>query len=36
MQTAIATVCISGNLQEKLEAIAAAGFDALVLSGKPE
>jgi 4-hydroxyphenylpyruvate dioxygenase len=26
MKTSIATVCVSGNLQEKLEAIAAAGF----------
>jgi 4-hydroxyphenylpyruvate dioxygenase len=29
MKTAIATVCISGSLQEKLEAIAAAGFKAV-------
>lgn len=29
MKTSIATVCISGNLQEKLEAIAAAGFSAV-------
>ncbi|MGL4494311.1 MAG: bifunctional sugar phosphate isomerase/epimerase/4-hydroxyphenylpyruvate dioxygenase family protein [Beijerinckiaceae bacterium] len=29
MKTAIATVCVSGNLQEKLEAIAAAGFRAV-------
>ena len=29
MQTAIATVCVSGTLQEKLEAIAAAGFRAV-------
>ena len=26
MQTAIATVCLSGSLDEKLHAIAAAGF----------
>lgn len=26
MKTSIATVCLSGNLVEKLEAIAAAGF----------
>lgn len=26
MKTSIATVCVSGNLREKLEAIAAAGF----------
>jgi len=26
MQTAIATVCLSGTLNEKLEAIAAAQF----------
>lgn len=29
MRTAIATVCLSGALNEKLEAIAAAGFDAV-------
>lgn len=29
MKTAIATVSVSGNLPEKLEAIAAAGFDGL-------
>jgi 4-hydroxyphenylpyruvate dioxygenase len=29
MQTAIATVCLSGTLPEKLEAIAAAGFGAV-------
>ena len=29
MKTAIATVSISGNLREKLEAIAAAGFDGI-------
>lgn len=29
MKTAIATVCVSGTLQEKLEAIAAAGFRAV-------
>ncbi len=29
MQTAIATVCLSGTLNEKLEAIAAAGFKAV-------
>ncbi len=29
MRTSIATVCVSGNLQEKLEAIAAAGFKAV-------
>jgi 4-hydroxyphenylpyruvate dioxygenase len=29
MRTAIATVCVSGNLPEKLEAIAAAGFRAV-------
>lgn len=29
MKTAIATVCLSGTLQEKLEAIAAAGFKAV-------
>ena len=29
MQTAIATVCLSGSLNEKLEAIAAAGFEAV-------
>ena len=29
MRTAIATVCISGTLKEKLEAIAAAGFRAV-------
>ena len=27
MQTAIATVCLSGALDEKLEAIAGAGFE---------
>ncbi|HEX5777921.1 MAG TPA: TIM barrel protein [Xanthobacteraceae bacterium] len=43
MQTAIATVCLSGVLDEKLEAIAAAGFkgvelfenDLLSFSGTP-
>src|SRR5215470_41961 len=43
MQTAIATVCLSGVLNEKLEAIAAAGFrsvelfenDLLSFNGKP-
>ncbi len=43
MQTAIATVCLSGMLNEKLEAIAAAGFtgvelfenDLLSFSGTP-
>lgn len=29
MKLGIATVCISGNLHEKLEAIAAAGFEAV-------
>ena len=29
MKTSIATVSISGNLPEKLEAIAAAGFDGI-------
>ena len=29
MRTAIATVCLSGDLAEKLEAIAAAGFKAV-------
>jgi hypothetical protein len=29
MKTSIATVCLSGNLQEKLEAIAAAGLNAI-------
>ncbi len=29
MKTSIATVCVSGNLREKLEAIAAAGFSAV-------
>jgi 4-hydroxyphenylpyruvate dioxygenase len=29
MKTSIATVCVSGNLIEKLEAIAAAGFPAV-------
>ena len=29
MKTAIATVCLSGTLREKLEAIAAAGFTAV-------
>ena len=29
MKTAIATVCLSGGLHEKLEAIAAAGFEAI-------
>ena len=29
MKTSIATVCISGSLPEKLEAIAAAGFDGI-------
>jgi 4-hydroxyphenylpyruvate dioxygenase len=27
MRTSIATVCLSGTLEEKLRAIAAAGFD---------
>lgn len=31
MRTSIATVCVSGNLREKLEAIAAAGFKAVEL-----
>lgn len=31
MRTSIATVCVSGNLREKLEAIAAAGFRAVEL-----
>ncbi len=43
MQTAIATVCLSGTLDEKLEAIAAAGFkgveifetDLIGFSGTP-
>ena len=43
MQTAIATVCLSGVLNEKLEAIAAAGFkgvemfenDLLSFNGTP-
>ena len=29
MRTGIATVSISGNLSEKLEAITAAGFDGI-------
>ena len=29
MKTSIATVSISGNLRQKLEAIAAAGFDGI-------
>ena len=29
MKTAIATVCLSGSLDEKLEAIASAGFKAV-------
>jgi 4-hydroxyphenylpyruvate dioxygenase len=29
MKTSIATVCVSGNLKEKLDAIAAAGFKAV-------
>ena len=29
MKTSIATVCLSGNLLEKLEAIASAGFKAV-------
>jgi 4-hydroxyphenylpyruvate dioxygenase len=29
MKTSIATVCVSGNLQEKLEAITSAGFKAV-------
>ena len=29
MKTSIATVSISGNLKEKLEAIAAAGYDGI-------
>lgn len=29
MKTSIATVSISGNLREKLEAIAKAGFDGI-------
>src|SRR5204862_7272500 len=43
MKTSIATVCLSGGLSEKLEAIAAAGFrgveifenDLLSYSGSP-
>jgi 4-hydroxyphenylpyruvate dioxygenase len=43
MQTAIATVCLSGTLSEKIEAIAAAGFkgvelfenDLLTFDGSP-
>jgi 4-hydroxyphenylpyruvate dioxygenase len=43
MQTAIATVCLSGTLSEKIEAIAAAGFkgvelfenDLLAFDGSP-
>src|SRR3954452_10257704 len=31
MRTAIATVCLSGTLDEKLEAAAAAGFDGVEL-----
>lgn len=31
MRTSIATVCISGTLEEKLEACAAAGFDGVEL-----
>src|SRR3974390_2567638 len=31
MKTAIATVCLSGGLREKLEAIAAAGFRGVEL-----
>ena len=29
MKTGIATVSISGNLEEKIDAIAAAGFDGI-------
>ena len=29
MKTSIATVCLAGDLREKLEAIAAAGFDGI-------
>ena len=29
MKTSIATVCIAGDLREKLAAIAAAGFDGI-------
>ena len=29
MKTSIATVCLSGDLPEKLAAIAAAGFDGI-------
>jgi 4-hydroxyphenylpyruvate dioxygenase len=43
MKTSIATVCLSGRLEEKLEAVAAAGFrgveifeaDLLAYSGTP-
>jgi 3-dehydroshikimate dehydratase len=43
MKTSIATVCLSGRLEEKLEAVAAAGFrgveifeaDPLAYSGTP-
>ena len=31
MQTAIATVCLSGMLNEKLEAISVAGFTGVEL-----
>ncbi|WP_440709895.1 TIM barrel protein [Herbiconiux sp. YIM B11900] len=31
MRTSIATVCVSGTLAEKLEAVAAAGFDGIEL-----
>ncbi len=34
MKTSIATVCISGNLPEKLEAIAKAGFDGSKFSSR--
>ena len=44
MKTSIATVCLSGGLAEKLQAIAAAGFkgveifenDLLSFNGTPE
>mgnify|MGYP002715637889 CR=1 FL=1 len=29
MRTSIATVCLSGTLAEKLDAVAAAGFDGI-------
>ena len=31
MRRSIATVCLSGTLEEKLEAAAAAGFDGVEL-----